>query len=142
MNKNVPFKITVLTEYFYPESERKYDELEVKTNGCLQIKEDGYRLLYRDGGKENDIFSELTFKNGGDSLSVTKKGDVECKMIFSPERAHSFLYKLSGFSFDAEILTHRLSIDLNEEGGKIEILYKIVLGGQEQKISMRIFAEA
>ena len=49
MNKNIPLKITVLTEYFYPESEKKYDELEVKTNGCLQIKQDGYRLLYRDG---------------------------------------------------------------------------------------------
>ena len=142
MNKNIPLKITVLTEYFYPESEKKYDELEVMTNGCLQIKQDGYRLLYRDGGKENDIFSELTFKKGENSLTVKKKGDVECEMVFSPEKTHTFLYKLSGFSFDAEILTYALFIDLTEKGGRIEMLYKIVLGGQEQKISMRIFAEA
>ena len=142
MQKNIPLKITVTTEYFYPESEEKYDELSIKTNGCLQKKEDEYRVLYKDGGKENDIFSELVFKRGDDSLTVRKKGDVNCEMIFSTAKKHTFLYKLSGFSFDAEILTHHLYNDLNESGGRIDIVYTIILGGQEQKISMQILAEA
>lgn len=142
MQANIPLKITVTTEYFYPESEKGYDKLSIKTSGCLQKKKDEYRVLYKDGGKENDIFSELIFKAGENSLTVRKKGDVSCEMLFAAAKKHSFLYKLSGFSFDAEILTHSLYNDLNENGGRIEILYTIILGGQEQKISMQILAEA
>ena len=142
MQKNIPLKISLQSEYFDLQSGEKYDEISQKTTGCFQKRDDGYRLLYKDGSKESDIYTELIYCFEQNEIIIKKKGDVECELLFSKEKECSALYRLSSFSFDAHIKTHELSSSIDESGGEIKLLYTINLGGQEQKISMQIFAEA
>ena len=141
MQTIIPLKIFVSCVY-YDESGEKFDELSLKTNGCLKKKENKHRILYKDGGEKNQIFTELIFCEGEASLIVNKTGDAECNMVFTPDKSHSFLYRLSNYSFDAEIYTHSLYNDMSENGGSITVVYSLMLGGQKQKISMKILADA
>ena len=142
MQNNIPMSVSVCSEYFDTESGEKYDELSSNVIGCLQKKDDQYRIIYKETDKDSSIITELVFSEGKDRLIVNKKGDAECKMIFSTEKKTSFIYRLAYGSFDAEITTHSLTNTVGTSGGEIYVLYTLSLGGQTQKISMKISAEA
>ena len=142
MQNNIPMSFSVMSEYFDVQSGEKYDELSIRASGCLQKKDKEYRLLYKDKDKDTELFTEIVFTPGEDKLTVNKKGDVECKLLFTKGKKQSFIYRLAYASFDAEIYTHNLYNTVAEQGGEISVLYTLTLGGQKQKISMHILAEA
>ena len=142
MQKNIPLSISVLSEYFDSESGDKYDEISANVIGCLQKKDEQYKIIYKETSDGSDIITELVFCDEGNRLIVNKKGDVDCKMIFSEAKPSSFVYRLAYGAFDAEITTHTLKNTMGLSGGEICVLYTLSLGGQTQRISMKISAEA
>ena len=142
MQKNIPMSVSVHSEYFDTESGEKYDEISANVIGCLQKKEQQYKIIYRETEKDSDIITELVFSENSSRLIVNKKGDVECKMLFSEDKKCLFIYRLPYGELDAEITTHTLTNNMGMSGGEISVLYTLSLGGQTQKISMKISAEA
>ena len=142
MQKNTPLSISVLSEYFDIESGEKYDEIAANVIGCLQKKDGQYKIIYKETYEGSAVITELVFSEGSNRLVVNKKGDVECKMVFSEAKQSCFIYRLAYGAFDAEIKTHSLINTVGMSGGKICVLYTLSLGGQTQKISMKISAEA
>ena len=142
MENKIPMSVSVHSEYFDMESGEKYDEISTNVIGCLQKKEQQYKIIYKEAEKDSDIITELVFSEDSNKLIVNKKGDVECKMLFSEEKKSSFIYRLAYGAFDADITTHTLTNTINMSGGEIFVLYTLSLGGQAQKISMKISVEA
>lgn len=139
---NIPMSVSVISEYFDAQSNEKYDELCSRAIGVLQKKDKQYRIIYKERSDGADLTTELVFSEGDESLIVNKRGDAECQMLFCESRQSSFIYRLAYASFDAEITTHSLTNTISASGGEICVLYTLSLGGQSQKISMKISAEA
>ena len=142
MQKNIPMSVSVYSEYFDTESGEKYDEISANVIGCLQKKDEQYKIIYKETSDGSDIITELVFSDGNNRLVVNKKGYAECKMVFSEKKQSSFIYRLPYGDLDAEITTHTLTNTIDTSGGEIYVLYTLSLGGQTQKISMKISAEA
>lgn len=139
---NIPMSISVNSEYFDTQSDEKYDEISSRALGVLQKKDKQYRIIYKERANDTDLTTELIFSEGEGSLTVTKRGEAECQMLFCESKRSSFIYRLAYASFDAEITTHSLTNTISVSGGEICVSYTLSLGGQSQKISMKISAEA
>ena len=98
--------------------------------------------------KENDTYV-LMYKNreqacdtkvvvDSSSVSVTHSGSVETTMVFKNEYTYKSNYGLEYGELDLEVRTERIFVDINTDGGSIELWYTLILGGSESDAKMII----
>lgn len=75
------------------------------------------------------------------SVTVTHTGAVETTMVFKNGYTYQSNYGLEYGDIDMEIRTERIFVDVNAEGGSIELWYDLVLGGNESGAKMIIEIE-
>jgi len=74
------------------------------------------------------------------SVAVTHSGSVETTMVFKNNYIYKSNYGVEYGDLEMEIRTDRIFVDLNSEGGSIELWYELWLGGcnSDAKMIMEI----
>lgn len=75
-----------------------------------------------------------------DSVRVCRHGAIESNMLFSEGVAHRSVYSVPPYSFDANIFTRKIRGGI-EQGGKLEILYDMEIGGAKKSVKMSLVCD-
>lgn len=87
-----------------------------------------------DGGK---VHTEI--KCLGGTVTVRRDGAIESYMHFSKDESHHSVYTISPYRFDATVTSKRVKIKLDSEGGEIDLLYNMTIGGADKNARMKIW---
>ena len=113
--------------------ERSVSEAE----GFLRYEDGDATLTYREENEGGKADSEIICSGG--RVTVVRHGDIESEMVFEQGARHSFIYSLPPYKFDAEIITKRVRAELNPDGGRIDLLYNMQIGGAQKATRMKIW---
>lgn len=74
-----------------------------------------------------------------DHVIVERRGAVSSHFDFREGVTDRSLYTVSPYSFDAEITPKRVEVSLDENGGRIDLRYRMNIGGAEKSVRMSIW---
>ena len=115
------------------------ERTEQELTGFLFIEEGGYRLTYAEESEGGDISSELQVKEG--LVRVVRRGAIESSFEFVKGVPHSSVYSMGQYSFDVKILPRRVDAEITREGGKVDLLYNMSIGGADKAVRMKIWIQ-
>lgn len=106
--------------------------------GYYRIADGGYSVSYTEEVEGAKISSQVkVFSYGG--VSVSRTGALESSFLFEEGAVHTSLYKVPPYTFDAEISTRKIRSSLSEEGGTLELIYNMKIGGAVRATRMKIW---
>lgn len=111
----------------------------VAESGFFRLGAGELRMDYTERG-EGGTRVHCEIAAAGERVTVARRGDVECDMVFEKGVRHASLYRVPPYSFDMEIVTLRLENELTADGGRLTILYRMKLGGAERRTRMVLVA--
>ncbi len=115
------------------------EKTESVTACYLKIAEGIYEISYREETDGAAVDTDIVIEE--DKIRVVRRGAIESDMIFSEGKRHLSLYKVSPYSFDAEIFTRKIRRSTDEDTGRIDIFYTMKIGGADKNVRMKIFYE-
>ncbi len=89
------------------------------------------------GGMEGTV---STFALEPGAVTLTREGQIACRMVFQPGKRHRFTYSTPYGSHDLGLFTRRLDVRLSENGGTVELGYDleaegVTLGSTELRLA-------
>lgn len=105
--------------------------------GFFNYSESECILTYAEEGEGGRAESEIIISDGG--VRVKRKGAIESDMYFKEGETSLSIYSVPPYKFDMSILAKRVRIELDENGGKIDLLYNMKIGGAEKSARMKIW---
>ena len=102
----------------------------------MRIADDETVLSYRESDENGTVSSSVTVRGG--CVSVRREGAICSTMHFDTAEPFKTLYSIPPYKFDMEITTKRLDVSLSETGGKIDIMYRMDVGGAKKEARMKI----
>lgn len=116
------------------------DSIEVITPGEFTILENGYKVEYEETKLSGMEGTMTTMMINDDSFELIRCGSTETKMVFSKNNQSISLYKTPYGTMSITIDTKKLSIDVDETGGKVQIIYTLLVEDQ-QKIETNLVVD-
>lgn len=107
------------------------DLIEVVTPGKFCDIEGGFKVEYDETELSGMQGTKTTIIVRDDSFDLVREGTTETKMEFVINKITASMYKTPYGIMDIEIDTRKLSIDVNENGGTINAMYILEIGGQQ-----------
>lgn len=105
------------------------DIISVVTPGDFFEIEDGYKVEYNETKISGMEGTKTTIIIRKDSFDLIREGTTETKMEFENNKRTVSLYKTPYGVMDVNINTKKLNIDINEDGGTINTMYILEIGG-------------
>ena len=109
------------------------------TDGFIKAREGAVELTYAEKTEGGNVFCRLTVEDGGVLLS--RSGAVECNLSFREGETSSTVYKIPPYAFDMSVSTKRVRTTLTEQGGELQLVYLMSIGGQDRQARMKISAK-
>ena len=109
------------------------------TDGALSVYDSGYLLRFtevQDGGEAHTNLY-ITKEN----VRLVKSGTITSEMRFSEGEIFNTLYCVGPYSFDMSVRTKKIRNSLTDEGGEIQLIYSMNVGGQKKNVRMKISAK-
>ncbi len=106
-------------------------EVEFKTEGLYREKNGTVYLSY----DESELMgngSKVVLIVKEDSVKMKRFGENETSILFKKDHRHFTSYKNPLISFNIEVLTERVEINVSENGGEIFIAYTISMSGEQE----------
>ncbi len=94
-------------------------------------------LTYTVENESGKTGSQIICSGGG--VIVKRFGAIESRLVFEEGKSHSSLYSVPPYRFDATVRAKRVRLSLNEDGGSIDLLYNMNIGGAEKSARMKIW---
>ena len=108
------------------------------TDGFMKCEGGEYLLTYAEKTEDGDrIFTEIRVAEG--RIALTRRGAIASEMIFSSER-YKALYNIGAYSFDMELETKKIRSSLTKEGGELQLIYIMTVGGAARSVRMKLTA--
>ena len=143
MSSEIKLKLTVnsvidnLSEAGLPEGDPEINIF--TTDGTLRVIEGGYLLSFteeQDGGSaKSDVYVYES------SVRLLKSGAITSEMYFEEGKNFNTLYCVGPYSFDMTVRTKRIRSSLSDDGGELQLIYTMNVGGQEKSVRMKISAK-
>lgn len=89
-------------------------------------------ILYKSEGVTSKIRVEDNI------VTVTRMGEFSNEMVYNEGDKRPFLYKMPYGEIEMELITERVFINLDENGGEIELRYTLLFSGTENRNNMKI----
>lgn len=115
------------------------ERTEEKADGYLMNNGDQYTLTYSVKGEGGDVYSEITIDGG--AVRVKRQGAVISDFYFKEGEEHRSLYTVSPYKFEVTIKTGRVRPELDAHGGRVDILYRMNIGGADKAVRMKIWMQ-
>lgn len=113
--------------------ERNVEEAE----GFYRYFDEGVTLTYATENEGGRAESEIILD--GERVTVKRRGAIESELHFEEGVCHTSLYCVPPYKFDAAVTAKRIRLALNEDGGRIDLLYNMKIGGAEKSARMKIW---
>ena len=106
------------------------DLIGVVTPGDFYKIEDGFKVEYNETKISGMEGTKTTIIIRNNSFDLIREGTTETKMEFENNKRTVSLYKTPYGVMDVKIDTKKLNININEDGGIINTMYILEIGGQ------------
>ena len=116
----------------------KESQIEIVSVGTFEKCDDKYILEYDETELSGMEGTKTTIIIQKDSFSLMRQGTIETNMEFKSNKENVALYKTPYGIIDMKTFTKKLKIDINEKGGIVDVLYTIIMEGQ-QNYDTRLF---
>lgn len=108
------------------------------TDGTLKFDGTLTELKYTE--KNDEYTTHCTLSIAKDKVFLSRKGAVDCNIIFEEGKRYDCLYRVPPYSFDMSVLTAKIRNSLSDDGGELQLIYSMNIGGQDKKVRMKIRA--
>lgn len=113
------------------------DRSENTYSGTLVTEGEGRLLLsYSEKTEGGEMQTEIYLREG--RVIVKRRGAIVSDMVFAEGKKNTSVYSIPPHSFDMTIECSRLKVKLDGLSGRIDMLYKMNVGGDERSARMRI----
>jgi len=106
------------------------DLIGVVTPGEFYETEDGFRVEYEETKLSGMEGTKTIIIIREDSFDLIREGTTETKMEFKDKQKTVSLYKTPYGVMEIKVDTKKLEINVNEDGGVINTMYTLEIGGQ------------
>lgn len=106
--------------------------------GRLVFDENGGSLTYSQEKDGDTVDTVLAFPLSRDRLTLTRKGAIKSHVVLEAETPHDSVYEIPPYRFPMTATLTSLDNGLSVEGGKLRLSYKMILGGEEQTVSLLV----
>ena len=121
MKRNVVLSILGRQNYVGQEP----DTIELLTEGILEETPAGWLLSYEESDLTGLEGVNTTFLIEGRSVTLTRKGKLNSQMVFREGVPHDSLYQMEFGTFMLTVCATKVSADITDEGGAIDLVYSI-----------------
>jgi uncharacterized beta-barrel protein YwiB (DUF1934 family) len=112
---------------------------ESKHNGTIEITERGYRLYFDEEQEGVKINTRIMITDS--IISLTKTGGIQSSMRFVQNVLTKSEYSVSGYSFDCDIFTKKITLTKGDNSIKLNLAYEIKIGGAIRESTLSLVAE-
>ena len=109
------------------------------TDGTLSVFDGGYLLRFTEVQEGGEAHTSLYIT--ADNVRLVKSGAITSEMRFSDGEIFNTLYCVGPYSFDMTVRTKKIRNSLTEDGGELQLVYSMNVGGQEKNVRMKISAK-
>ncbi|WP_297422827.1 DUF1934 domain-containing protein [Clostridium sp.] len=106
------------------------DLIGLVTPGDFYEMQDGFKVEYEETKLSGMEGTKTTIIIRKDSFDLIREGTTETRMEFKDKQKTVSLYKTPYGIMDIKIDTRKLDINVNENGGVINTMYILEIGGQ------------
>ncbi len=105
--------------------------------GTLTVAEDGRLcLFYSERTEGGEVESEIHVLP--DRVVVKRRGAIVSDMVFAEGKKNNSIYSIPPHSFDMTVECRHLKMNVSELSGKVDMMYKMEIGGEARSARMRI----
>ena len=109
------------------------------TDGTLSVGDGELTVSFTERDEGGEAHSDILVRGG--EVTLTKSGAIHSHMHFSEGKSHNSLYRVGPYSFDMRVVTKRIRNTLTEDGGELQLIYSMCIGGQNKNVRMKITAK-
>ena len=113
------------------------DKSVTEADGIYRYATDEARITYNEVLEGGESRCEIVFIGGG--VTVRRRGAIESELYFKEGEVHHSIYSVPPYRFDAEVRTKRVRFELSPDGGRINLVYNMKIGGAEKSAVMKIW---
>lgn len=125
--------ITALAEGGVPQGEDEVTELSAPV--LLKFSDGGLSLTYTEQAEGGKTVCHVAAN--GDRVTVSRRGASECDMHFGDAEDEG-VYSIPPYSFPMKIRTLKIRNRLTQDGGVLDLFYRMNLGGDDRKVHLRL----
>lgn len=111
------------------------DTIEEIAYGSYHEKNGKQYIMYK---TENDDKVSSMIKLDGNEVQIKRSGSINSTMVYKAGTKRSFMYNLPYGTVELELETERITSNLAENGGTIEMLYTLSVQGEKYYNDMKI----
>lgn len=126
MDENVVIKISGLQIV-----ENTGDNVEVIAKGMHYLKKDKHYLLYEEYENDENTKTSNMIKFNNDIVEITRKGQVDGKLIFQENQKKQSLYSTPMGDLLIEVLTKEIEVSDDDDDVNLKIKYQIHVDGNK-----------
>ena len=126
MDENVVIKISGLQIV-----ENTGDNVEVIAKGKHYLKKDKHYLLYEEYENDENTKTSNMIKFNNDIVEITRKGQVDGKLIFQEKQKKQSLYSTPMGDLLIEVLTKEIEVSDDDDDVNLKIKYQIHVDGNK-----------
>lgn len=126
MDENVVIKISGLQIV-----ENTGDNVEVIAKGKHYLKKDKHYLLYEEYENDENTKTSNMIKFNNDIVEITRKGQVDGKLIFQENQKKQSLYSTPMGDLLIEVLTKEIDVSDDDDDVNLKIKYQIHVDGNK-----------
>ena len=112
------------------------DRNESSYSGKLEVLDDKLLITYSERTEGGVMNTEIHVFDG--KVIVKRRGAIVSEMVFAEGERYTSLYTIPPHSFDMVIDCRRLKIQTSDREGRVDMLYKMEIGGEARSARMRI----
>ena len=108
----------------------------ISASGSLTAEGDVLTLQYAEEGEGQRPDVTLSYRNGG--IILSRRGSVVVDLVFEEGEECRSVYSVPPYKFDMTVDTRRIRSTLSEDGGELQLIYNMNIGGQDKRVRMHI----
>lgn len=106
-------------------------------SGSYEYLDGRAALRYEESGDGGRVVSEISVS--GSTVTVKRTGAIESTFVFRPGEEYRTVYSVVPYKFDAILKPRKISAELDSEGGLVDLLYNMSIGGADKAVRMKIW---
>ena len=99
--------------------------IELVTEGTLERRENGWKLSYQESDLTGMDGVTTTFYILPQKITLKRTGKLNSEMVFREGVTHESLYKVEFGALMLSVCASKISVDLSEAGGTVDLVYSI-----------------
>lgn len=101
------------------------DSIELVTEGTLEYRDNGWDIAYEESDLTGLAGVTTMFRIEQGKVTLIRSGKLNSQMVFKEGVSHDSLYQMEFGTMLMTVCAKKVSYDLTEEGGTVDLVYSI-----------------